>query len=303
MTRRGARASVTAGRGVALAFLVLAPALAGCASKLLPGGADEAASSTPATRAPTPSPFAPKKVNAVPIARIAIHPEGDDAATVLRAFPGVRVTLDGSASEDRDGRVLAWEWEVMEPGISEPMPPPTRLAGERVEGVTFDSPGVKVIRLAVTDNASRKGTALATFLVDARHEFGEAFHWEPVTEEKREARDHAFPVIPGAAAIDATISTEGGARAELVLLDPDGVEVARGGSGDGNATLRYDAAPPASGDWTLRVELAYAPSGITPCAPAPIGCQTVPAPVEPSHDAAYAVDAIVWYGLKPELTS
>jgi PKD repeat protein len=88
-------------------------------------------------------------VNHLPIA---------DAGGSQIASVGETVVLDGSFSEDPDGRIVSYQWDVAE-GVT--------LQGERVEH-QYQQPGQYQARLIVTDNAAAESTDYAVITVNAR---------------------------------------------------------------------------------------------------------------------------------------
>lgn len=80
-----------------------------------------------------------------------------DAGLDRRAAPGEKLTFDGSFSEDRDGSIEIYQWDLG---------PGTILDGQTVEH-QFAEPGSYQVRLTVTDNHGAMGMDYAVITVNA----------------------------------------------------------------------------------------------------------------------------------------
>lgn len=241
----------------------------------------------------------PKVVNDRPVAKFRITNDVDPANETNRGFKGDVLKLDATASTDKDGVITNWTWELLEPTGGDAPPAPRYFYGEVVKNLVFGTEGVKIIRLTVTDNAGAKETTAKSYYRDVSYAYGDQFHWTQITETVTETREHKLPVLAGAAALAAKIVVTGGAKAAISLVDPDGTEHAAGTTETDNVTITMADMAVKPGDWTIKVTITYEPQGLTECGPA-VGCQTLPVPFEPSHDASYGLDGLVWYGEKPQ---
>lgn len=70
----------------------------------------------------------------------------------------LEVYLDGSASYDNDGTIIAWEWDLDDDGVWDATGPSVTH--------TFDSAGTYPVTLRVTDNEGGTGSDTLTILVD-----------------------------------------------------------------------------------------------------------------------------------------
>lgn len=284
---------------IAIALALAIPGCIGVGSTT--DDAPPTAASTPTPTSPS-TPVKPREVNDAPIPRISIHNDQDPRNTTMRGFKGDVLVLNGTNSTDPDGFVTAWEWEIFELTGGATLPESQKHSGARVPNIVFGTEGVKVIRLTVTDNLGKKASTSAFYYRDASYAYGDQFHWTNVQGEVTEEREHKLPVLAGAATLAAHIVVDGGARADVRLVDPAGTEHAAGatevdGALTDNVTVAFEHGLPAPGEWTIKVTITYAPPGL--CLPE-AGCHAeVPVPFEASKDVSYGLDGVVWYGEKP----
>ncbi|HVL48552.1 MAG TPA: PKD domain-containing protein [Candidatus Thermoplasmatota archaeon] len=271
---------------LALALALLAPATAGCIARLaevadtkplaeIPD--EERSRYPPPGTTPTGSPG-----NRPPVAAIAVEgPAGP------RGLPRDLFALDATGSGDRDGTIARYDWRVLEGDtvvLSSDRP--------RVEGVTFPQPGVRVVRLTVTDDDGATATAQSTLHVDARHDYKGEPVWQLVTGPSAKWANHTVPSGPDGRALALRLALGERLSAAVEVLGPDGAVLASGETASGANELVLLVAALAGGDPVVRLKITHAPETVagTP----------VPVPAA-EHRGRYDLAVRVYQGASPAI--
>lgn len=108
----------------------------------------------------------PEERHTPPVARLSVAP--------LTGTAPLEVTLDGTASTDREGPITAYDWEFGDGAVA---------SGDVVRHV-YEAPGAYTVRLTVTDDSGMTDTTTTSVTVEAEspEEAPEVFESEPVAD-------------------------------------------------------------------------------------------------------------------------
>lgn len=164
-----------------------------------------------------------------------------------RGLAGAALAFEASAS-DPDGSALTYDWDFGDGSVSRSASPTH----------AYETPGRYDVRLAVADRAGNVAVASTRVAIDGRWSASGAF--EPTASSVDAI---AFPVAAEAESLTLTLTFDGNVGLndlEIVLLGPDGAEVARsdgaispGAAAAGERAMELGDGHLAPGTWTARV--------------------------------------------------
>ncbi|HWG90364.1 MAG TPA: PKD domain-containing protein [Candidatus Thermoplasmatota archaeon] len=248
-----------------------------------PDGVDDGVDGEPVDEVPVSPPNAP-----IPVASFIVTRPDDATKEVNRGFKNEYLVLNASGSTDPAGRPLQYAWLVFEGDKA------TRnFSGKVVEKVTFEEPGVKRIRLTVTNDKGGIAVLEKPYYRDIQVEEKGSKNWgsPPLAVQAETYTVTKNITIPkdGRNGLLSVVWTNAQA-ARIMITSPSGNPLVDQTAEGGNMTVPIqDAASFAeAGVYKLQLTLTYDPAA-----------DGTPVALEPAGDelgATYEVDLAVFIG-------